>query len=125
MQAICDNNLRIIYISVVAPGKTNDTRAYMRLTRLQTWISTLKDGYFCSCDNDYTLSNTMLISYNGNQCDAEYHRESSFYLYQLRIRIEMCLVDFQQSRGFLFKSLIVRIKKNYLSFKLEPSSKII
>ena len=90
MQAMCDANLCIIYIRVFGPGKMNDTRAYMRLIVLQIGMATLENGYFCSGDNTYTLSNAMLIPYIGTQRDAEYHMECTFYLSQLQIRIEIC-----------------------------------
>ena len=86
---MCNANLRIIYISVVGPEKMNDARVYRRLFGLQTWMVALETGYFCSGDNTYTLSNTILIPYSGTQRDAEYHRDYNFYLSQLRIRIEM------------------------------------
>ena len=89
VQAICDSNLRFMYVAVAAPGKTNDSRAYCRLVQLRTWIEDLCDTFFFVGDNAYNLTTKMLIPFKGSQKTQKYKRSYNFHLSQLRIRIEM------------------------------------
>ena len=90
VQAMCDANLRIIYLAVAGPGKMNDARAYRKLFGLHSWMNQLEDQYFCSGDNAYPLTNKMLIPFSGVNRFEEYNRVYNYFLCQLRIRIEMC-----------------------------------
>ena len=89
VQAICDANLRFIYMSIAAPGKTNDNRAFGRLSELRKWLDGLPDEYFIIGDGAYTLSNRILIPFSGAQKHTTHNRTFNFYLSQMRIRIEM------------------------------------
>ena len=89
IQAICDAKLRFIYFCVAAPGKTNDSRAFIRCEFLQHWLQNLPEQYFLVGDNAYQLDKTMLVPISGRQKDQETNRTYNFYLSQLRIRIEM------------------------------------
>lgn len=93
VQAICDANLRFIYVSFAAPGKTNDVQAFRKLGSLHHWqrrINIAYDAkYFLLGDNAYVLNDSLLIPYSGasrRQADKD---AFNFYLSQLRIRIEM------------------------------------
>ena len=47
VQAMCDANLRITYVSVAGNGGTNDARAFKRLHKLRDWLLRLPDGFLC------------------------------------------------------------------------------
>ena len=89
VQAMCDPDLIFLYVAVVAPGKTNDVRAFGWCYALQQWLNALPDEYFISADNAYTISRRVLIPFSGGEAYVEVHRTYNFYLSQLRIRIEM------------------------------------
>ena len=89
VQAMCDANLRFIYVCVAGPGKTNDNRAFKRLDGLHEWLQQLPDSYFLIGDNAYTLQRNLLIPFDGKQREQPNNRTYNFYLSQQRIRIEM------------------------------------
>jgi hypothetical protein len=90
VQAVCDANLIFIYVSVAAPGKTNDQRAFNRLTKFITWLKELPREYFLGCDNAYyPLLINLLIPFSGSEAHDPHKRSFNFLLSQLRIRIEM------------------------------------
>lgn len=89
VQAICDANLRFLYVAIAAPGKTNDSRAFSRLLELRKWLNELPEEYFLIGDGAYAISNKMLIPYAGAEKHTPYKRTYNFYLSQMRIRIEM------------------------------------
>ena len=93
VQAICDSDLRFIYVAFAAPGKTNDVQAFRKLGALHDWqrrINIAHDRkYFLLGDNAYILNDSLLIPYSGasrRQADKD---AFNFYLSQLRIRIKM------------------------------------
>ena len=115
VQAMCDTNLRIIYISVVGPRNTNDARAYHKLMGLHTWMDQLESKYFCSGDNAYPLINEMLIPFSESERhDNEYNMIYNFYLSQLRIRVKMTF-------GRLTTKW--RIFRSYLTYNTEKIQK--
>lgn len=59
IQAVCDSNLRFIYFSVAAPGRTNDSRVFGRLEKLRKWLDNLPPEYFVVSDNAYTLTDNL------------------------------------------------------------------
>lgn len=89
IQAVCDSQLRFIYFSVAAKGRTNDVRAFSRCLALRNWLKSLPPDYFIIGDNAYTLSDRILIPFRGNQKKDPHKRTYNYYLCQLRIRIEM------------------------------------
>jgi hypothetical protein len=89
VQAVCDANLIFIYVSVAAPGKTNDQRAFNRLTKFITWLKELPQEYFLGGDNAYPLLINLLIPFSGSEAHDPHKRSFNFLLSQLRIRIEM------------------------------------
>jgi DDE superfamily endonuclease len=55
-QVICDARKRVLYLSVLCPGKTNDLVAYQS-SNLSSLIEGLPDGYYAVGDNAYVNSN--------------------------------------------------------------------
>ena len=85
VQAMCDSNICIMYVSITGPGRMNDTRAHRTLLELYTWLDQLDDQYFCSGDNTYTLSDNVLIPFISSDIYDEYNKTYIFHLSQLRI----------------------------------------
>ena len=90
VQAVCDVNLRIIYLSVAGVGQTNDARAFRKLTKLRECLSKL-GNYFILGDNAYPLLKSLLIPFSGADAQDEFNDSYNFHLSQLRIRVEMCI----------------------------------
>jgi len=67
VQAVCDANLRFIYVCVAGPGRTNDNRAFHRLTKLRKWLQKLPGEYFIVSDGAYTLSKKIIVPFGGAQ----------------------------------------------------------
>ena len=88
-QAVCDSNLKFLFFGVVAPGKTNDNVAFPRCIELFKVMENLPLGLYFLGDAAYTLSETLLIPFTGNQRENANNDAYNFYLSQLRIRIEM------------------------------------
>jgi hypothetical protein len=88
VQAVCDSNLRFIYIATAAPGGTPDITAY-RDCDIGLLIDALPAGYFIVADAAYVQSEQVLIPYTGSQRNNEGNDIFNFYLSQVRIRIEM------------------------------------
>ena len=114
IQAVCDANLRFIYFGVIAPGKTNDLRAFGRCEKLQEWLKDLPPEYFLVGDNAYTLSNNLLVPFSGSQKKEKYKQEYNFYLSQLRIRIEMAFGRLTTKWRIFRKNLDCTLQKNSL-----------
>jgi len=89
VQAICDANLRFIYLCVAGPGRTNDNRAFTCLIQLHQWLENLSLLYCLIGDNAYTFSKKMIIPFSYSQEHDGYKRSYNFYLSQQRIQIEM------------------------------------
>ena len=89
VQAMCGPDLEFLYVSVVAPGKTNDIRAFGWCSALHSWLDALPDQYFISADNAYPISRRILIPFCGSERGIEKNRTYNFYLSQLRIWIEI------------------------------------
>ena len=91
IQVMCDENLRITYLSVAGPGGKNDARVFRRLTRLRHWLMDLSAGYFIAGDNSYPLLKNVLIPFSGAAARVDCNDVYNFYLSQLHIRVEMTL----------------------------------
>jgi hypothetical protein len=87
IQATSDCNSRFTSISVLCPGGTGDSKAYAA-SYLHSYVSNLPFGFYLVADNAYTLSNTLLIPYSGQDRVDSSKDAFNFYLSQLRIRIE-------------------------------------
>ena len=89
VQAMCDPDLLFLYFATVAPGKTNDIRAFGWCEELHQWLENLPEGYMISADNAYMLSKRILIPFSGGEASDKWNTVYNYYLSQLRIRIEM------------------------------------
>ena len=89
VQAMCDVNLRFIYLSVCASGGTGDARAFRKLHGLNAWLDGLREGFYIIGDCAYELTNKLLIPFSGARRLDEANDNYNFFLSQLRIRIEM------------------------------------
>ena len=116
IQAMCDPNLIFLYIVIAAPGKVNDIQAFHRCQTLIDWLKALPEQYFILGDNAYPLSPKILVPFSGSEYYAEHNRIFNFYLFQLRIRIEMAF-------GRLTTKW--RIVRNTLNFRNAKNAKII
>jgi len=84
-QATCDCNSHLTSISVLCPGGTGDSKAYAA-SYLHYYVSNLPSG-FISLQIMYSLSNTLLVPYSGQDSVDSSKDAFNFYLYQLRIHI--------------------------------------
>ena len=92
VQAVCDAKLRFIYIGIIGAGRTNDSKAFSRCTKLREWLSAIPDDFYLIGDNAYPLSNSVLIPFRQaplQMIGGEIKRTYNFYLSQLRINIEL------------------------------------
>ena len=112
VQAVCDANLRFIFMTTNSPGKTNDARAYSRCINFRNWVDNLPEGYFVIGDNAYTLTNKMLIPFSGADRRGPISRTYNFYLCQLRIRIEMAFGRLTTKWRIFRKNLNCTCEKN-------------
>ena len=88
VQAACDSRCRFVYVSVNAPGGTNDIRAYDKST-LPKKVNALPLGKYVIADNAYVCSDKLLTPYHGEERRDPANDTFNFFLSQLRIRIEM------------------------------------
>jgi hypothetical protein len=72
VQAMCDANLRFIYVGTAGPGSTNGNRAFSRCLLLRRWIDSLSEDFFVIGDGAYVVSNRILIPYSGAQKHTTY-----------------------------------------------------
>ncbi|KAL3761004.1 hypothetical protein ACHAWU_004624 [Discostella pseudostelligera] len=94
VQAMCDPDLIFMFMSVTAPGKVNDVRAFNRCNILLEWLDALPTEYFIGGDNAYPLSQKVLIPFSGSAALDDDNLTYNFYFSQLRIRIEMAFGRF-------------------------------
>ena len=95
IQAVCDSQCRFTYVSVAAPGGTNDIVAF-RKTTLHNIVEELPLGKYIIADNAYICTEHILTPFPGEQKQESKKDAYNFYLSQLQIRIEMtfgCLVN--------------------------------
>ena len=88
-QALCDAKLCFMYFGVVAPGSTNDNIAFPQTHDLYRTINNLPRGLFIVGDAAYSSTEQVLVPFTGSQRDDKDQDAFSYYLSQLRIRIEM------------------------------------
>jgi hypothetical protein len=84
-QAVCDSSLRFLFISInKSPGKTNDLKAYYRMSKLSQLIENLPEGYFCGGNNAaYCNSEHLLVPFPPGQ-NLQQHMDSfNYFLSQL------------------------------------------
>jgi hypothetical protein len=90
VQAAVDYLLRLQYVCVAAPGRTNDGRAFEWCKELVDFIQDLANDCYIASDNAYPLFNKILVPFKANQIGGDQHKVAyNFYLSQLRIPVEM------------------------------------
>ena len=89
VQVLCDAKKRILFLSVLCPGKTNDLVAY-KLSKISSLIEGLPEGYHGIGDNAYVNSNDLLVPFPGKLSPDDPRDAFNFYLSQLRVRVENC-----------------------------------
>ena len=89
VQVVCDAKKRILFLSVLCPGKTNDLVAY-ESSKIASLIEGLPEGYYAVGDNAYVNSNHLLVPFPGKLSNADPRDAFNFYLSQLRVRVENC-----------------------------------
>ena len=94
IQAMCDPDLIFMFLSVTAPGKVNDVRAFHRCNILLDWLEALPNENFIGGDNAYPISQKVLIPFSGSEALDDDNLTYNFYFSQLRIRIEMAFGRF-------------------------------
>jgi hypothetical protein len=87
VEATCDCNSHFTSISVLCPEGTGDSKAYAA-SYLHFYVSNLPFVFYLIADNAYTLSDTLLIPYSGQDMVDSSKDAFNFYLSQLHIRIE-------------------------------------
>jgi hypothetical protein len=87
VQATCDANCRLIFLSIKCPGGTGDSEEFYG-TRLDTFLKSIQPGYDAVANNSYTLSATLLIPYSGSDKRYPHKDVFNFYTSQSRIKIE-------------------------------------
>jgi len=79
LQAMCDAYYHFLFVSVAAPGKTNNSVAVQK-TSLQAWVEALPPGYFIAMDCAYSLSEHVITPYPGPQCYSECSDNFNFFI---------------------------------------------
>jgi hypothetical protein len=102
-QVVCDRKLRIIFASIMCPGKTNDVNAY-RHSKISDLIEALPAGYFVVGDNAYVNSDHLLVPYPGENIPDD-EDAFNFFLSQLRIRVENTFAQLVAKWGVLWRPL--------------------
>ena len=138
-QALCDSSLRFLFISVKAPGMTNDIVIAMlflvtphpcdfvslllsvktpgktndlkayRMSKLSELVENLPEGYWCGGDNAYCNSEHLLVPFPGQNLPQRMD-SFNFFLSQLRVRIENAFALLVSRWGILWRPLRVRLK---------------
>jgi hypothetical protein len=62
VQAMCDLNLKFLYMAILAPGNSSDIKAY-EASALQSWIESLPPWVFVVADNAYVCSERLLTPF--------------------------------------------------------------
>jgi hypothetical protein len=115
VQLACNSKGMFTFVSVAAPGGTNDIAAYRR-TNLPTYVESLPLGKYFIGDNAYMCTEHMLTPFSGAQKEHPENDAYNFYCSQVRITIERAI-------GMLTKRW--RIFDSSLQCKLSTASKII
>ncbi|OWY93084.1 hypothetical protein PHMEG_00037649 [Phytophthora megakarya] len=88
VQANCDAFCRFTGYCFNSLGKVGDSIAYKKW-KLSQDVVKLPPGFYIVGDNAYPLSSSLLVPYNKLEIKSRKHSDYTFYLSQLRIRIEM------------------------------------
>lgn len=110
VQAICDSRKRVLHLSTLAPGRTNDCVAWRASTvhRAQS-NGTWPRGYFIVGDAAYGNTEFCLSPFTNTQMkkspDPKRMDSLNFYQSQMRIRIECCFGEVVRRWGVFWKPI--------------------
>ena len=109
VQAMCDAKMRILFVSALCPGKTNDLSAF-RHSDLAPRIGLLPEGYYAMGDNAYVNSDKMLVPFPGADLGLE-EDAYNFFHSQLRVTIERAFGLLVGRWGVLWRPLRVPLRR--------------
>lgn len=109
VQAVCDADLRFLFVSCMTPGKTNDLKAYKK-SYLSELVSRLPAGFFVGGDAAYVNGEHVLVPFPGANLDQR-KDTFNFFLSQLRIRVEMAFGLLVSRWGVLWRPLKVSLRR--------------
>ena len=89
VQAVVNADLKFLYFGVIGPGSMNDSRSFNNTSGLNLVLEELPVDVYMVGDAAYPLSHKMLVPFVGSQRNIAAQDAFSFYLSQLRIRVEM------------------------------------
>ena len=115
-QVLCDAKKRIVFLSVLCPGKTNDLVAY-ESSKLSSLIEGLPDGYYAVGDNAYVNSNRLLVPFPGKLSTSDPRDAFNFYLSQLRVRVENCFALLVNRWGIFWGPLQMPLRNQPILIK--------
>lgn len=106
MQGVCDANIKFTAVSCKHVGSTNDSIAF-ETSNLKDINSKLPFPFHWCGDPAYTLTDTMIIPFEGINIHISFPTKESFNFYhsQLRITIERCFGVFIARWGIFWKDL--------------------
>jgi DDE superfamily endonuclease len=108
-QVLCDAKKRVIFLSVLCPGKTNDLVAYESSKR-SSLVEGLPDGYYAVGNNAYVNSNHLLVPFAGHLSISDPRDAFNFFLSQLRVRVENCFALLVGRWGILWGPLKIPLR---------------
>jgi len=114
VQAMVDRNLRFMYASILKCGRSSDYKAYLK-SRLFSWIENLPPWYFVVGGNAYVCTEHLLAPLWGAAITTQ-RMTLTFFLSQLRIRIEMAFGHLITKWRILCSSLEVPLKQCSIVF---------
>ena len=106
MQGVCDANCRFIAVTCKHVGSTNDAVAYVQGS-LKELCESQRFPYHWNGDNAYTLSESMMVPFPGNNLSVSHPSREwfNFWHSQVRITIERTFGIFVQRWGILWQAL--------------------
>ena len=90
---------------MIVPGRCSDQVALVERTDLPNKTALFDSGFYFVGDAAYTLSDVILVPFVGSQRDDQTQDAYSFFLSQLRIRIEMAFGLLQTKWAVLKRNL--------------------
>ena len=108
MQAVCDRQKKVLWISPMHQGSTHDSTAFFEtelfdlLENLEETLSSL--GLFLVGDSAYAISRTLLVPYS-NTTPGKMEDAFNFWLSNSRIQIECTFGEIVMRWGMLWRRM--------------------
>jgi hypothetical protein len=87
VQLAVNSKCEFVFVSVAAPGGTNDVAAYRKIAYAK-YIEQLPPGRYVVADNAYICTEHLLTPYSGSNTSYRNFDTFNFYLSQLRTTVE-------------------------------------